>query len=60
MIQYIDDIAIMTEIEEGLKAIMERMENIMGNAQNMRFNKGETKIMVCEKEGDTTVTFLRM
>ena len=51
MIQYANDIAIMTGSDIDFKAILERIEDIMGSKFNMMINKGKTEVIFVTKKG---------
>lgn len=45
-IRFVGDTAIVSEIEQDLESITEKMVEVMGNEYNMRINKTKTKVMV--------------
>lgn len=58
MIRFADDIALMTESEEDLQRILNKMDSIMDEEFSMKINTKKTKILVCcrSKENYTPVT----
>ena len=51
-LQYADDFVLLTEIEEDMQAIFDRV-NESGKAKNMKMNAKKTKAMVIRKEEQT-------
>ncbi|KAI5718650.1 hypothetical protein M8J77_024598 [Diaphorina citri] len=49
MLRFADDIAIITENENDLQRILERMNTIMKTKYNMRMNRTKTKVLVCSR-----------
>lgn len=50
-------IATVTESEQDVESIMEKMEEVMGNKNNMRINKIKTKVMVYNRDEHTRSYF---
>lgn len=53
MLRFADDIAVLTDNEEDLQNILEKMNSTMKNEYNMKINRAKTKIHVCSRNERT-------